>query len=286
MSQIHVSRDGSSLGAFTPEQVREGLQSGQFKPTDFAWQQGMADWKPLTEWAEFTGPAPAPTLAPGAITQEEEIIEDGPPWEQRQSLGFFKALFETVKAVLLRPAPTFESMKQTGGYGSPILYGVLLSWIGTAATLLYQVAFNAGQFQEAFQEAGMEDIAMASGFTTGFVIGGLVLAPVMIIIWFFLWSGILHLSLMALSGAKASYEATFRTVAYGMGSGNILQIVPICGGLGGLWGMICVIIGISKVHDISIGKSILAYFLPTIVCCLLGGGIAFAIGIFGAAANQ
>src|ERR1051326_9356316 len=63
MAMIHVNRGATSLGAFPEEQVREGIRSGRFLPTDLGWREGMASWQPLSQFAEFAA-EPGPTGAP------------------------------------------------------------------------------------------------------------------------------------------------------------------------------------------------------------------------------
>ncbi|MFA7343659.1 MAG: GYF domain-containing protein [Terrimicrobiaceae bacterium] len=60
MAMIFVNRDRQSLGQFTEQEVSNGLDSGQFLPTDLAWQEGMENWQPISS---FTGLPP-----PGAAT--------------------------------------------------------------------------------------------------------------------------------------------------------------------------------------------------------------------------
>lgn len=285
MIEIHVSRDGSTLGTFSEEQIKTGLQSGEFKPTDFAWKTGMTDWKPLAQWPEFTGPSTEATMAPG-MPLTEEVVEDGPPWENRKTLGFFPALLETVKGVLLNPGPTFESMKQTGGFGAPLGYNILLSWIGIGISLVFQLLLQGLSIGASSDTENMPELAALAGIGTGMMLLLILFLPVLIVIGIFIWSGILHLSLMAVGGARASYETTFRVVAYGSGSSNLLQAVPICGGaVGGIWGMVVVIIGLAKTHDIGTGKAVLAYFLPVLALCLLGFLAAIGGGVLAGAAS-
>jgi hypothetical protein len=47
---IFLAREGSQLGTFAPDEVREGLRRGRFAPTDLYFAEGMADWRPLGEW--------------------------------------------------------------------------------------------------------------------------------------------------------------------------------------------------------------------------------------------
>jgi general secretion pathway protein G len=58
---IHLNRDATSLGIFSEEEVRDGLLSGRFAPTDIGWREGMGNWQPLSQFLEFApsgGPPP------------------------------------------------------------------------------------------------------------------------------------------------------------------------------------------------------------------------------------
>ena len=46
---IHVNRGATSLGVFSEEEVREGLRTGRFAPSDIGWREGMATWQPLSQ---------------------------------------------------------------------------------------------------------------------------------------------------------------------------------------------------------------------------------------------
>ena len=87
---------------------------------------------------------------------------------------------------------------------------------------------------------------------------------------------------MLLGGAKKTFEATFRVIAFSQGSTMPLQLVPCCGGLIALvWYLVANCVGVARVHEIDTGKATLAVFLPVIVCC--GGGILIGV-LFGGAA--
>jgi hypothetical protein len=47
---VFLAREGSSLGGFPPDEVREGLRTGRFLPTDLFYVEGMPEWRPLREW--------------------------------------------------------------------------------------------------------------------------------------------------------------------------------------------------------------------------------------------
>src|ERR1700675_2132301 len=100
MATIHVARDGANIGTFSTEEVREGLRTGKFLPTDMAWQEGMPDWRPLAQVV----PAKSAATTPVPGTTETNALSVSPsgssaaagsgsglPWEYREQLGFLKA---------------------------------------------------------------------------------------------------------------------------------------------------------------------------------------------------
>lgn len=70
--QIHLARNGQSLGVFNEDQVREGIAQGSFHEADLAWQEGMTDWKPLSELfpenEEVVLPPPVPVSPVAPVT--------------------------------------------------------------------------------------------------------------------------------------------------------------------------------------------------------------------------
>jgi uncharacterized protein DUF4190/uncharacterized protein DUF4339 len=69
MAMIHVNRGATSLGVFSEEEVREGLRTGRFAPSDIGWGEGMANWQPLSQFPELAAAAPtAPPPQTGAIS--------------------------------------------------------------------------------------------------------------------------------------------------------------------------------------------------------------------------
>lgn len=49
MSAYQITREGQNLGSFEAAQIQEGLQTGQFLPSDWGWREGMSGWQGLTE---------------------------------------------------------------------------------------------------------------------------------------------------------------------------------------------------------------------------------------------
>ena len=73
MAMIFVNRDRQSLGQFTDQEISNGLQSGQFLPTDLGWQEGMENWQPLSAFTNLPAPGAAlPAIRPAPTTPESE----------------------------------------------------------------------------------------------------------------------------------------------------------------------------------------------------------------------
>jgi len=68
--QVHVDRGGERFGPYNLEDVNAYLTNGTLLPTDQAWQDGMADWVPITQIPGVTAPggaaAPPPPPTPAA----------------------------------------------------------------------------------------------------------------------------------------------------------------------------------------------------------------------------
>jgi hypothetical protein len=258
MATIHVARDGTKLGEFSLEEIREGLRSGQFRRTDLGWQSGMPDWLPLSEFAVEKSSA-ATRSSEAAVASTAEV---GLPWEHRHELGFFKAYFETVSLLLMKPSAAFTMMRREGGTTEPLLFALIGTCLGTIASFLFPLAFQSIPGMGA-QKNPLEV------FGAGPVIGFLVLTPLLMGSAMFVGGGILHLCLRFLGGAKRPFETTFRVFCFSCGAAYLFSIIPFCGGyVTVIYNIVLQSIGVARTHETTTGKAVLAVFLlPLIICC-------------------
>jgi hypothetical protein len=289
MAMIHISRGATSLGALPEEEVREGLRTGRFAPTDLGWREGMPNWQPLSQFPEFAADiasaaaAPPPQVVSPSVsvtplagaTSETVTPRGGLPWDQRREKGLFTAFIETLQIVLTKPAAAFTQMRREGGLGEPLIYALIGGCVGGVVSFLFSLGLQSiGVFANRHNNlAAMTGLGIGSA---AFII----LLPLLITIGLFIGSAIVHLCLMIVGGAKQSFETTFRVLAFTQGSTGPLQMVPICGGLiAGVWALVVNCIGLARAHETDTGRAVLAVFLPLIVCC--GGGLLIAM-MFGA----
>src|SRR5438034_2517414 len=277
MAMIHVNRGATSLGVFSEEEVRQGLRTGRFAPTDIGWREGMANWQPLSQFAELAGATPVgPPLQTGpASISGHAAPRSGLPWDERQTKGLLNALIETLKMVLSRPVAAFKAMKREGGLGEPLLYAIIGGTFGGVFALTYNFALRS------FTPFGDRHNALAHLFGGLSWIFLLVLTPLFVVIGVFVASAILHVCLMIVGGAKQSFETTFRVVCFAEGSVSPLLVIPFCGGLiVGIWKVILYCIGLARAHETDTGRAVIAVLLPLVVCC--GAFLLLMFGVLGA----
>ncbi len=277
MAMIHVNRGSTSLGVFSEEEVREGLRTSRFAPTDIAWREGMANWQPLSQFAELAGATPAaPPLQTGAASISEPAARRGGlPWDERQTKGLLNGFIETLQMVLIKPVAAFTAMKREGGLGEPLLYAVIGGTFGGVFAVTYNFALRS------FTSFGDRHGAVAHLFGGIGWIFLLVLTPLFVALGMFVVSAILHICLMIVGGAKQSFETTFRVVCFAEGSASPLLIIPFCGGfIVGIWKIVLYCIGLARGHETDSGRVVIAVLLPLIVCC--GGFLLLMFGAFGA----
>jgi hypothetical protein len=288
MATIHVARDGTNIGTFSIEEVREGLRTGRFLPSDMAWEAGMPDWRPLSQVVAEKPTAATPAsgatgtnvlpVSPSSSSSGAAAAGGGLPWEHREQLGIFKAYFDTVSMVLTKPGEAFAMMKTEGDMMGPMLFALIGGSAGMIVSFLLQIALQS----IGVMGSGQNAIANIFGMGIGILLF-IVLVPVMMIAGMFLGSGILHLCLMIVGGAKKPFETTFRVVCFSSGSTYLLSMIPFCGGMiAGVWNIVLECIGLARAHETDTGKAVMAVLLPIIVCC--GGALLIVIlmGGFGA----
>ncbi len=293
MALIHINRAGTSLGTFTEEDLRQGIRAGRFSGNDLAWREGMPAWQPLSQFTEFAadlsaGAAAPPPTPPGAAppigtapiatppggAPPTDGSRPGLPWDQRQQRGWFNAFIETLQMMLTRPSQAYSAMKTEGGLSEPLIYALIGGCAGAIVSLLFSMGFQSiGLFADSHN-----GIAALAGTGIGAVVF-IILVPMFLVVGLFIVAAIVHLCLMIVGGAKKPFETTFRVIAFSQGSVGPLQMIPLCGSfIAFVWGLILDCIGLSRAHEIEIGRAVLAVFLPVLVCC--GGGILL-IGMLG-----
>jgi hypothetical protein len=230
---------------------------------------------------------PPPPPPPGAPPPSPYAAAPaGLPWELRPQVGFADALVDTIRLFITSPAEAWGLTREKGDLGQPLLFAVVVGWIGVAFNSVWNLIFGNLwlRFLPMLPPQVRDQIALRGfGGSVGSTLLALVLAPLLVIIGLFVWSGILHVCFMivgALAGSTAGFEGTFRVVGYSSVS-QLAQVVPIVGGLVALvWNLILVVMGAQRIHRTTQGKAIAGVLIPLVLCC---GCTLLAIVFAGAA---
>jgi hypothetical protein len=190
---------------------------------------------------------------------DEKVI----PWEERDNYGTFKAYYQTAARCLLTPTAFFSELPTTGGYGNPILFGVMTGVIGFVFAYLWFTLIS-GQ-----KVGGVLGLVLGIFCAT---VGALIMMPLVLGIW----SAILHGCLYLVGGASRGYQATFRVVSYSQVP-NIFNAIPVIGIVASLWVFVLTVIGLRETHQTSTGKAAAAVLIP-IGIAVLCGIIAMVMG--------
>jgi hypothetical protein len=187
---------------------------------------------------------------PGKIPSEGKEI----PWESGE--GFLGAFFNTAKTVLFSPARFFRQNGAEEGYGSPLLYGLIVGIIGLGGSMVWQWFFFANLFEFKISPALPYSLQLI-GFTLAL--------PLMVLLSIFLGSVVTHFCLIVVGGNKMGFQQTLRAVSYSY-TGQLFGMIPVIGStIGSIYTVILTIIGVKEGHGISTGRAIFAVLLPFIL---------------------
>lgn len=213
----------------------------------------------------------------------------GTDWDRESGGSWVDAFYRTAKQAFTNPVSFFESVAKGRGFTRPWVYALIVAYLGFTVAIAYQAGFQflAASFELGDVFPGGEFPAIALSFpfiAVGILFFLFIGVPLSAAFMTIFRAGLYHICLMILGAAKRDFETTFRTVSYAM-TPQILQVVPFFGAFAaGIWQLVLDVIGLKVVHETSYGKSLLAVFLPMLLCCglILLLFVAIAGGIFAA----
>lgn len=267
---------GSGSEIPQPGWIRCSLTGRYFPPSEIIYLEG----KPYSAAAK---PQVIASMQTGAVLPTSGMEMSGPAWEQREQLGFFPAIWETIKAALLAPGDCFGTMKRTG-LGSAMLFWAIVGGGSIVISQLYSVLLQ-GIIMGAASRSGSAIPSMAMTASMGFY--GVIVVPILYFIIVFVFGALVHLSLMMLKGANNPFETTLRVTFYATGAGFALLVIPVCGGYPAMiWPIVSMCIGLGRAQNTTTGIGVGATLIPCSLCCIGFFGLIVAFGAVMAGAMQ
>jgi len=175
--------------------------------------------------------------------------------------------------MLRGPRLAFERVPLTTSLFRPFAFGFIVHLIAVWCDTFWQVALR-GVWSEYVPTTSEYHVS-----TIAKIIGGMT-APLWVPIVLLISVALQHLFLVIVGGARGGFGATLRAMSYAYAP-QILALVPLCGAVVGLvWSVVLVVIGLSVLHRISLGRALLSVLLPLLLCCACA---AIAMALFGTA---
>ena len=194
------------------------------------------------------------------------------PWEERDRLGWVAAFVATVQLLATAPAEAWQRTRVKNDLLEPLLFSVVVSWIGIVFSSIYGALF-ARSWISFLPPNVRERLAPALAGSSFGPLLNIVLAPVLVAVGLFIGTGIIHLCLMivgGLSSSTAGFEGTFRVAAYS-GVADLANVIPFVGGLIAIvWKIVLIVMGLQALHRTTSGKAVAAVLLPLLLCCGCG----------------
>ena len=199
-------------------------------------------------------PREKPNIAPGRI---------------RKISASYKEFIRLSGRAFFHQEDFFAGLPRHGGLLNPLFYALIVATVGSMVGYLWSFAFG---------NSLMSTMSLSKGGAVALAF----LIPILIFMGLVVAAVLLHVSLFLVGGANEDFEATFRVVCYSAAP-DLFGVLPIIGGFIGLiWKIYITVVGVREVHGISTARSVLAFVLPTLVCCgLVVGGIALVFMVAG-----
>ena len=181
------------------------------------------------------------------------------------------SFWDRMRNLFFKPMEFFESVKTEQGITNALLTYAAFGLIATIGGIFSPFNMWGLMGMRSFGGPDYFSWIIPIFAAAGFVFG---------IVMTFFYSVLIHAFVIVFEG-KADYYATYRAYAYSMVPSLLIGVIPFFGGLGFIYSLVLLVIGVMKVNELSVGKAVLAALLPlAIMLLLLIGMLVSAIFLF------
>ncbi len=207
-------------------------------------------------------------------TSEENDETSRTPWERRD--GSFPAdLFRSWMQAMTQPGEFFRSLDPDISLARPLIFYLVFSVFGSAASTLSWLAIFGDTNREAFMVPGMEGFSVNAYMWMNFFF-----SPFLALITLLVYVGLVHVGVRMFVPGGQPIGVTTRTLCY-VAAPLVLAIVPIIGwGVSSLWMVTLAIIGIQKTNRTTFGRAFAAVIVPPFVLTMVLTMIFVLLGVF------
>lgn len=203
-------------------------------------------------------------LCPACVEREGVL-----PWDERESLGVWRAWWRTSLKLLGSPVQTLSAAEPDGSLSGSTLFAAISSLVGFGPTfLLYAVGLTA---VFALTPAAKD----ADGGPPPLLFGG-IFVGYMVMLFFvqvastFVVAAMDHLTLKLIGAEPRSWATSVRANALAMAP-FVIGLLPLCGFyVFPLWALVLRVLALRELHGVRTGQAVLAVVAPMVLFCGLG----------------
>jgi hypothetical protein len=216
---------------------------------------------PICPRCKTTIPFLPPEIPPSPTEATPQPEERRLPWEMRSSALDLGALWRTTRDILFRPRTAFSSVSYEAGKRSCLLYALIYGSLGQILGIYWLTV--AGILGNTIETGTLEN--------TIWFVGAALFTPLFLVISLYIATGLAHLFLKVLRGARRPFSATFQVSAYVTGATSLLNLfplnlIPVAGGMiMPIWALVLNSVGLARAHQTSTIRALLALLLPLII---------------------
>lgn len=186
---------------------------------------------------------------------------------------------EMFTGLLSKPVRTMERLDPASQkLGAPLLYAVSFAMFGILCSTLQQwwLQKSLMNWLMPLFNTSMPDLDLtSSNWELALTV---LISPFSAVVGVLFQALFMHFGLWMIRAGKSGLNATLKVVCYAQ-TGYVLSLIPIVGIFAAsLYNLVLIIIGCAKIHRETYGRAILAYLLPSAICCCLA--FAFLLIIF------
>ncbi|KCZ71422.1 Yip1 domain [Candidatus Methanoperedens nitroreducens] len=190
---------------------------------------------------------------------------------------------EKVKGFLLEPSNAFYLSKEDTFFQAMKYYFILGAIYSALHTFIYSDLLTLmSSFSGTWFDSMVGSLGMVSVADPGIERKIMIFADELLyaLPGIFIGGAIFHIGVY-IAGGKKGFDQTLRITMYGSTPSLLLGWIPIIGIIAGIWSLILQTLGIRQLHEITIGRAIIAVLIPLIILGLLTVVLFGAIFLFG-----
>lgn len=178
-------------------------------------------------------------------------LHPGTEFDRRTRRIDVAASLRTLLGIYVRPLGTFRAMRPEGSAVDALGFALL---VGLPPLALYGLG-----------------LALGGRTTLGRAAIAIGCSPIVVAAGLAIWSSVIHIVLNLTGRGRRGYSATFRAMAFALGSSLVLWLIPyggpVIGAAAFLWFQLA---GIKELHRIRFGDAVLSVLVPGLILAGVG----------------